>query len=174
MPVLYTISSTQYRPFSQIMYPDNTYLHLIHCFIHYIFTSNFGRTDHRFSLVSIISFHLTKHQMARTKKEKKSHFPTDPRYGVKISPTLNDFKALGDRQMLNTQLLDCLLQRSTPPLNKETRFQIYRGSLGTCSYMESCNALVNIERESLAPSNWNRIQDKIKGNQSILITSFQM
>ena len=56
-------------------------------------------------------------------------FPTDPRYGVKISPTPNHLKALGDRQMLKTQLLDCLLQRSTPPPNEETRFEVYLGTL---------------------------------------------
>jgi hypothetical protein len=75
-------------------------------------------------------------------------------------------KALGDCQMLNTQLLDCLLQRSAPPPNEETRFQVDLGSLGTRAYMESCNALVNVDRGSLAPSNWNRIQAKIKGIQS--------
>ena len=32
---------------------------------------------------------------ARKKKENKCHFPTDPCYGVKISPTSNDLKALG-------------------------------------------------------------------------------
>ena len=35
-------------------------------------------------------------------------------------------------------------------------------------YMESCNALVNVDRGSLAPSNWNRILDQL------LITSSQM
>jgi hypothetical protein len=104
--------------------------------------------------------------MARKKKEKKRYFPTDPRYGVKISPTPNDLKALGDRQMLNSHLLDCLLQRSAPPPIEETRFQVYLGSLGTRSYMESCNALVNVDRGPLAPSNWNRIQAKIKGIRS--------
>jgi hypothetical protein len=29
--------------------------------------------------------------------------------------------------------------------------------------MESCNALVNIDRGPLAPSNWNRVKAKIKG-----------
>ena len=29
--------------------------------------------------------------------------------------------------------------------------------------MESCNVLVNVDRGPLAPSNWNRIQAKIKG-----------
>ena len=29
--------------------------------------------------------------------------------------------------------------------------------------MESCNALVNVDRGPLVPSNWNRIQAKIKG-----------
>jgi hypothetical protein len=104
--------------------------------------------------------------MARKKKEKKRHFPTDPRYGVKISPTPNDLKALGDRQMLNTQLLDCLLQHSAPPPNEETCFQVYLGSLGTGSFMESCNTLVNVDRGPAAPSNWNRIQAKIKGIRS--------
>jgi hypothetical protein len=33
------------------------------------------------SLISIISFHRKKHQMARKKKEKRRHFLTDPRYG---------------------------------------------------------------------------------------------
>jgi hypothetical protein len=60
--------------------------------------------------------------MARKKKEKRRHFPTDPRYGVKISPRPNDLKALGDRQMLSNQ-------RFAPPLNEETRFQVYLGSL---------------------------------------------
>jgi hypothetical protein len=74
--------------------------------------------------------------MARKKKEKKRHFPTNPHYGVKISPTPNDLKLLGDCQMLNTQLIDCILQLSAPP-NEETCFQVYLESLGTRSYMES-------------------------------------
>jgi hypothetical protein len=67
--------------------------------------------------------------MTRKKKEKKRHISVTfqpihvMRYGVKISQTPNDLKALGDRQTLNTQLLDCLLQRSAPPPITETRFQ---------------------------------------------------
>jgi hypothetical protein len=137
------------------------------CFICYIFTSNFGHTHDHFSWVSVTSFHFTKHQLARKKKEKKCHFPTDPHYCLKISSTPNDLKALGDCKMLNTQLLDCLIQCSAPPPpNEETFFQFYLGSLGTRSYLESCNALVNINRGPLVPSNWNRIQVKIKGIRS--------
>ena len=113
------------RTLSQILYLDNTYFHRIHCFICCIFRSKFGHTHQQFSLVSIISFQLTKHQTARKKKEKKCHFPTKSCYGVKISPTPNDLKALGDCQMLNTELLDCLLQHSTSPPNEETHFQVY-------------------------------------------------
>ena len=110
--------------------------------------------------------------MAKKKKEKKCHFPTDPRYGVRINPTPNDLQALGDRQMLNSRLLDCLLQRSAPPPHEDTPFQVFLGSLETRSYLESCNALVHVARESVKPSNWNRIQAKIKGIQSTFADLF--
>jgi hypothetical protein len=74
-------------------------------------------------------------KMAKKKKEKKCHFPTNPRYGVRINPTPNDLQALGDRQMLNSRLLDCLLQRSAPPPNEDTPFQVYLGSLETTSHL---------------------------------------
>ena len=100
------------------------------------------------------------------KKEKKCHFPTDPRYGVRISPTPDDLQALLDRQMLDSRLLDCLLQYSVPPLNEDTPFQVHLGSLGTRAYMQSCNALVDVDRKSITAYNWNKIQAKIKGIQS--------
>ncbi len=122
LAVLHTTSSTPYRTLSQTLYIDDAYLHRINCFICYIFTSSFRHTHHHFPLVSIISFHLMKHQMAWKKKEKKCHFPSNPRYGVKNSPTPNDLQALGDCQILKTQLLDCLPQRSAPPPNEDHSF----------------------------------------------------
>jgi hypothetical protein len=107
--------------------------------------------------------------MVKKKNEKKCHFPTDPRYDMRISPAPN-LQALGDdHQMLNTQLLDCLLQHSAPPPNGDTPpYQVYLGSLGTRSYyLENCNTSVDVDRGPFAPSNWNRIiQAKIKGIRS--------
>ena len=135
--------------------------HIFIAFIASFVTSSQATSDkHTITFLWSPSFHFislnTKWQ-GSTKKEKKRHFPTNPHYGMKIYPTPNDLKALGDCQMLNTQLLDCLLQSSAPPPNEETCLQVYLGSLGTRSYMESCNTLVNVDRGPLAPSNWNRI-----------------
>jgi hypothetical protein len=75
---------------------------------------------HRPPLFFGLDHFISSHKTPNCKEEEREEttLSNDPRYGVKISPTLNDLKALGDRQMLITQLLDCLLQRSTPPLNE--------------------------------------------------------
>ena len=149
---------------------------LIHCCMCCISTSKlltYSPPLFLAGVASIPSLSCTcNNKMAKKKKEKKCHFPTDPRYGVRINPTPNDLQALGDRQMLNSRLLDCLLQRSAPPPNEDTPFQVYLGSLETTSYLESCNALVHVARESVKPSNWNRIQAKIKGIQATFADLF--
>jgi hypothetical protein len=100
------------------------------------------------------------------KKKQGCHFPSNPRFAVRISPAQDDLQALGDREMLSSRLLDCLIQRSAPPPDLESPFQVYLGSLGTRSYMQSCNALVDANRDSVSPKDWNRIQAKIKGIRS--------
>ena len=107
--------------------------------------------------------------MAKKKKKQQGcHFPTDPRYGVRISPTPDDLQALGDRKMLTSRLLDCLLQFSAPPPNDaNSASHVFLGSLGTRAYMQSSNALLDIDREeALTPANRKRKQAKITGIRS--------
>jgi hypothetical protein len=56
-----------------------------------------------------------KNTMGKTTTKQQTHFPGDPRYGIRLSPLPQDVKALGDRAMLITRLLDCLIQRAAAP-----------------------------------------------------------
>ena len=85
--------------------------HFFIAFIAAFATSSQATSDvHTTTLLWPPSFHFISQntKMAREKKEMKHHFSSNPHYGMKISPIPNDLQARGDRQMLNTQLLDCL------------------------------------------------------------------
>ena len=41
-------------------------------------------------------------------------FPGDPRFSTKLDPLKEDVDKLGNKEMLSTRLLNCLLQRAGP------------------------------------------------------------
>ena len=75
-------------------------------------------------------------------KKAKKCFPGDPRFSGWISPSSEDISALPRNAWLSTLLLDCILQRSAPPVDVTSTDTFHIGSLGTRTYIQSCNDLI--------------------------------
>ena len=83
-------------------------------------------------------------------KNKATHFPGDPRYGVTYRPTGQDISALGnDEMVLIMRLLDCIIQRAAPPPaqvpTQRCQYKVVLGGLSARQYMDNCYALVDEE-----------------------------
>ena len=74
---------------------------------------------------------------------KEANFPGDPRFSGWISPSSEDTSALSTNAWLSTLLLDCILQRSVRPQVVTSTIAFYIGSLGTYTYIRSCNDLMD-------------------------------
>ncbi|KAI2496808.1 hypothetical protein MHU86_13072 [Fragilaria crotonensis] len=77
----------------------------------------------------------------KPKKNQQTHFPGDPRYGVQERVIRQDVGALIHGRMLNTRLLNCLIQRAAPPPAAKSSDKVLLGSLAVRSYMAANNAL---------------------------------
>lgn len=78
----------------------------------------------------------------KPKKNQQTHFPGDPRYGVQERVIRQDVGALIHGRMLNTRLLNCLIQRAAPPPPAaKSSDKVLLGSLAVRSYMAANNAL---------------------------------
>ena len=73
----------------------------------------------------------------------EAHFPGDPRFSGWISPSSEDTSALSTNVWLSTLLLDCILQRSVPPQEVTSTNASHIGSLGTYTYIRSCNDMMD-------------------------------
>ena len=97
---------------------------------------------------------------ARKKKtKKKQHFPGDPRFEIALSVLEEDVTSLLERKMLNTNLLDFLIQQAAPSSNEKNQPDFHLGSLGVHRYILSSNQL--LEDESRHSRQIKRIRSKV-------------
>jgi hypothetical protein len=104
------------------------------------------------------------------------HFPGDPRFAAWITPPPEDVAPLSRKAFLSTAMLDSIIQRTSlpPPGGYEERgFHI--GSLGTYSYILTCNALfdpmyTNTSRVRVAKTKAirNKCQEKIRKHRATM------
>ena len=68
-------------------------------------------------------------------------FPGDPRFSARLDPLKEDVEQLGNKEMLSTRLLDCLLQRACPPQELGSGRELFHVSaLSGREYIGSVNA----------------------------------
>ena len=109
-----------------------------------------------------------------TSTRRGCHFPGDPRFGVRLYPSTDDVNALRNREMLSTRLLDCLIQRASPPKSSSRstdNMAIHLGSLGALFYIETSNALLQQNKKGVPVDEWRQAQRKI---QKIRLTFEQL
>ena len=78
----------------------------------YIFTINFGSAHHFSSLLWHPPFSIRNSNLA--KKKMGSHFPTNPRHGIRILPTPDDLKTHGDWKILSILTSQSLTKHNHP------------------------------------------------------------
>ena len=79
----------------------------------------------------------------KKKEERNSrYFPGDPRYGVQERLLRQDVGALADEEILNTRILNCLIQRAAPPPAETSCNKILLGSLSETSEVVPCESQI--------------------------------